>query len=131
MSDSSDKQDGNRKGSGSASTRFRPGQSGNPKGRPKGKTLTEVIRKKLAQKGEDGQSLLNAIAQVFVDEAKAGHYQFAKELIDRVDGKVPDRVAGPGGDDLTIRVVYVNRRRDPAPGTPPVPANGHGRFPAI
>jgi hypothetical protein len=86
--------------------RWAKGESGNPRGRPKEKTLTEIIRAKLAEIGTDGLSRNDALAQVFVSSALAGDFKFAKEVLERIDGKVPDRIAGPDGGSFTIHVRY-------------------------
>jgi len=68
---------------------FKPGQSGNPSGRPAGKSITAELRK-LIEKGTNAEDL----AQMLYDMAKTkqGRDQLAalKEYMDRTDGKVPD-----------------------------------------
>lgn len=76
---------------------FLPGQSGNPNGRPKGKSLTRLIRKALKARTLDGKpiegnrNVAQLLADVFVAEALDGKFPFAKEVIDRIDGKVADK----------------------------------------
>ncbi len=82
---------------------FKPGQSGNPKGRPRGATVAGRISKILAD--EDGK-VATALAKVFVSKGLKGDFKFAKELIDRVDGKVPDRHAGHDGGPLVREVAF-------------------------
>lgn len=57
--------------------KFKPGQSGNPKGRPKNKTPATLLRKSIA---ED----MPEIIQTLVNLAKGGDVQAAKVLLDRV-----------------------------------------------
>ena len=68
---------------------WKPGQSGNPGGRAKGKSITAELRKLL-----DKGTLAEDIAQVLVDLARDGKFKgnipALKELLDRVDGKVLD-----------------------------------------
>jgi hypothetical protein len=77
---------------------FQPGQSGNPGGRPKGRSLTAIIREVLDSntiKGKplpEGRTVADVLAEVFVAEALKGKFPFAKEVIDRADGKVVDKV---------------------------------------
>lgn len=58
-------------------TRFKPGQSGNPKGREPGKTPAAKLR----------QSIVKAMPEILaqlVEQAKAGDVAAAKVLLDRV-----------------------------------------------
>lgn len=89
---------------------FKPGVSGNPKGRPKkGDSYTEYIDKavkklKSVQKSKDG-TVLNkykgkaVLAMALVDLATNKEYppqirmQAIKEIIDRTDGKAPQYLA--------------------------------------
>jgi hypothetical protein len=63
---------------------WKPGQSGNPNGRPKSKPITDAIKALLDK--DDGKAL-NAIAAVAVREALGGNYRYTKEILDRVEGK--------------------------------------------
>jgi len=78
---------------------FPPGVSGNPNGRPKGRTLLEAIRDHLAKGGN-----LDASALAFVKELKRGSAKHAKEILDREEG-APDQ-------HLTIEVIYRDRPSD-------------------
>jgi len=68
---------------------WRPGQSGNPGGRPKGASLTNRLRKALD--ANDGQ-LAEVVVKVLLREAAKGKYQHLREVLDRVEGKVVQRV---------------------------------------
>jgi hypothetical protein len=94
-------------------TKFRPGQSGNPSGRPRGESITAALRRLLLAENPDGSTDAEALARKAIAEAKGGNFQFFKEVIDRSDGKVPDRIAGADGQNPRIEIVYVNdwRRR--------------------
>lgn len=71
-------------------TRFKPGQSGNPKGRPKSITLSEAYRKVLAEVDEtDPQRRTRAeiLAEQMYVKAKSGDVAALREMADRVEGK--------------------------------------------
>jgi hypothetical protein len=86
--------------------KFQPGQSGNPGGRPKGPSLSHRIAAILDQTDVNGlaipagQCAADVLALAFVREACEGKFPFAKEIIDRTEGKVPDRLAGHDGGPL-------------------------------
>ena len=69
---------------------FQPGQSGNPKGRPKSITLSEAYRHQLAQpvpKDREGRTYAEVIAALMCQRATQGDVAAAKEIADRVEGK--------------------------------------------
>jgi len=73
---------------------WKPGQSGNPAGRPKGAknftTLFEKAVKEVAKKlelGEDPDAVEIQIIQRGIKEALAGKYQFYKDIFDRIYGQ--------------------------------------------
>jgi hypothetical protein len=75
---------------------FQPGQSGNPKGRPKSITLSEAYRKMLAQVDEsDEQKRTRAevLAEQMYVKAKAGDVPALREIADRVEGKARQTIA--------------------------------------
>ena len=61
--------------------RFQPGESGNPKGRPPERPITEAIRARLSD-----DDAIRKLADVVVEKALAGNYRFVRELLDRIDG---------------------------------------------
>jgi len=76
---------------------FMPGQSGNPLGRPKGKTLTSIIREAV-EEIEGAKTLGRILVETAISEARSGNFQFFKEIMERVDGKVTDKLAVTGID---------------------------------
>lgn len=71
-------------------TRFKKGQSGNPKGRPKSTLLSDELRRRLAEVCPDdpeGRTWAEAIADTLIKRAIAGDVKAAKEICDRTEGK--------------------------------------------
>ena len=69
---------------------FKPGQSGNPSGRPKSITLSEAYRKQLAQpmpNDTQGRTYAEVIACRVVVAAATGDVSAAREIADRTEGK--------------------------------------------
>lgn len=67
-------------------TRFKKGQSGNPKGRPKMPDLKAVIANALSEE-KDGKSALEAIISSMRGKAARGDVRAAEFLLDRGYGK--------------------------------------------
>ena len=78
---------------------FKPGQSGNPNGRPRGKSITAALRR-LVQENPDGQDLEKALSRVIVKKALEGDHKFVTTILERLDGKVADRLADADGGPL-------------------------------
>jgi hypothetical protein len=80
------------------SGRWKPGQSGNPKGRPLSKPYKEALERQLAmlamQKGLSPEQGYDMIAAAHTAKAMSGDMAAIKELADRIDGKVPNPVGG-------------------------------------
>jgi hypothetical protein len=87
-------------------TQFKPGNTANPHGRPKGPTLTGRIRALLEKdelKGQilsGGRKVADVLAETIVERAIDGDFRFVQLVIDRLDGKLPDKIA-IGSDDTT------------------------------
>jgi hypothetical protein len=69
--------------------RFKPGQSGNPGGRPKTGALTRAFRDILERRVPDksGRTYAEAIAERLVDIALKGYMPAVRELGDRAEGR--------------------------------------------
>lgn len=81
--------------------RFKPGQSGNPAGRPKGSvSIVAALRRAL----EENPRLADELARVFIERARKGEFRFLKELLDRIDGPATQRLAAPEDEPMTIVV---------------------------
>ena len=72
---------------------FKPNESGNPGGRPKGKSLTAVLRELLDQipKG-DTAKLKERIVKALLDKALRGDTRALDLIFERSDGKVKDEL---------------------------------------
>jgi len=71
-------------------TAFKPGQSGNPAGRPKSVTLSEALRLELAKMlpgDTQERTFAELIAQQLVRAAATGNILAAKEIADRTEGR--------------------------------------------
>jgi hypothetical protein len=70
-------------------TRFKPGQSGNPGGRPKGtlldKTLVELLE-------ADGGRHYRAIAEKLIAKAKSGDVRAARLIAERTEGRPKQKI---------------------------------------
>ena len=84
---------------------WRPGQSGNPKGRPKGKVgLTDRLRSLLLtpiegrsvdkdRKGKKAPQLVaDELMGLAVQAARKGDYRFFQHIYERIEGKVPEHL---------------------------------------
>ncbi len=83
---------------------FRPGRSGNPAGRPKGQSLTALLRAELEKDGH-----AQALAEMIVAKALSGDIHFCKLILDRTEGKVPDKVEDP--EKARAQLVWGERQR--------------------
>jgi hypothetical protein len=86
---------------------WRPGQSGNPGGRPKTKAFKNALEAELEEAGDDGPSL-RKIARALIDKAATGDIQAIKELADRLDGKPMQLLehSGPDGRPQLTKIVH-------------------------
>jgi len=72
-----------------------------PNGRPKGRSLQSHLRQMLDNE-VTGEKLCDALVRAAVDRALKGDFRFWQEIIQRVDGKVPNRIADADGSSLTF-----------------------------
>lgn len=77
---------------------FKPGQSGNPGGRPKGQSITAKLR---AIVDADDGAVAIALAEAAKKAALEGDFRFWKELCDRIDGPIRQQL------DQTIQRIAV------------------------
>lgn len=75
--------------------RWKPGQSGNPGGAPKGQvSLVRLLREALKKEDPDdpAQTVADKLIEAGIAYARAGDPTFWKEILNRIDGKVPDHI---------------------------------------
>jgi len=93
--------------------RWKKGQTGNPKGRPRGPTLTTVLKQMLEntytykdpETGEikrdaAGRTNREIIVGATIALATKGHAQALKEVWNRIDGRVPLALENPDGSGI-------------------------------
>ena len=78
---------------------FEPGHPAYPAG-PNARRLTSILLKRLEE--NDGK-LSKALIDVILKNALQGKYPFVQELLQRVEGKVADRLVAEGGLTINIR----------------------------
>lgn len=94
---------------------WKPGQSGNPQGRPKGATLEEVLRKYLSEHlpGTDTTRLEAMAVVVFNEGITKRNAKVMKMLFDRL---WPQPIKVIGDPDNPIVVTAITRKIVDAPG---------------
>lgn len=85
---------------------WKPGQTGNPKGRPKNRTLTEIVREYMEKEGmtPDGRELIlsEAMAETILKMALGGNTEVIKELWARLEGKSKETLEIKGQMDVKL-----------------------------
>lgn len=80
---------------------FKPGQSGNPNGRPKRDwTVQSLIEEAMEESDESGVPAKKIIYQKLVNLAKRGDIQAVKEINQRLDGMPKQTTALEGSVEL-------------------------------
>lgn len=81
--------------SGNPAALFKPGQSGNPAGQRPGPSLTTRLKLLLTEpvdpNDREGVTRGERLMELAIKAAEDGDYRFFKEILDRVEGKVPDQ----------------------------------------
>ena len=93
------------------STRFQPGQSGNPLGRPSTKLLRNLARE-LAEERDAKKRKQKARVWIEALDRKAckgslGHFEMLLRLLEE-DAGVDLRIAGPGGGDIPVKPAHTS-----------------------
>lgn len=78
---------------------FKPGQSGNPAGRPKGSvSITTEIKKRLEEMSPDGQrTALQVLVENIIQDALDNNNEMRKLIWNYVDGQPSQKVEQSGG----------------------------------
>lgn len=103
---------------------WKPGQTGNPKGGPKRKPITDALLEALEKNKvgkldlPNGRTLIELIIEAWVRNIVAGNQRAISDLMDRLEGKVSDDPPAEAGSPLvdTIRAFLAER---PPPEDPP------------
>jgi hypothetical protein len=90
---------------------YRPGQSGNPSGRPKGRTLTARLRRRLDEASPAGAPFADLVIQVLVDLALGGDRLAIKDIFERVEGRMPVVVTTTHDDAYAGAAEIIRERR--------------------
>ena len=88
---------------------FKPGQSGNPGGRPK--KLTAPLEEFLARKDKKGRQYAQLLIEAMVKRAIAKSDAMVKEIFERIDGHVPNDPAQAA--QFGVKVIVVDIPRPP------------------
>lgn len=72
-------------------TPWKKGQSGNPKGRPRGKSLTTLIGE-ILDTDDGGETKAKRLMDAGVKAALSGDFRFWNAIMERIEGKVPDKL---------------------------------------
>lgn len=84
---------------------WKPGQSGNPSGRPKTKPFKEAIRRAVEAAGTDTEKL-DRLATALYAKALEGDVSAIREIGDRLDGKVAQAIIGGDEEDPAVQHIH-------------------------
>lgn len=76
------------------------GEVRNPLGRPPGRSIRARLREII--EGESGEAIVDALIGTAIQEARNGDFRFWNAIVENVDGKIPDRIAGYDGGPITF-----------------------------
>jgi hypothetical protein len=87
---------------------FEKGKSANPGGRRKEKKARDALVMALLDAGED-MPRLRRVWAALLDKAETGDVAAAKEIFDRLDGKVPQAIIGDEEEDAVKVLARIER----------------------
>lgn len=88
---------------------WKPGQSGNPGGRPRRKPVTDRLRDILESTDKNGKTVADRIVEAIRDAAIGGDVRFVELILDRIEGKVPNVLQVDdisNGNDEDVDAIY-------------------------
>lgn len=86
--------------SGNRATQFKQGKSGNPRGRPPGRSVSAIMKKMLNAKSG---KIAKELAQMAIDKALEGDIRYFKEILDRVGDHIIDD--SDSNDQLSTTII--------------------------
>ena len=96
-----------RKAPNSPETQFKPGKSGNPKGRPKKLPHLEELLANVLGEEKDGKTAAEAILMALRGKATRGDVRAAEVLLDRAFGKVKQDIGLNGNINLDTSIILL------------------------
>lgn len=94
--------------------KFKPGQSGNPKGRkPNELCITSILRKKLEEnEGAGYEEIVESILSVLKNLDDRASASMLKDIMDRLEGKAPDVLTITPDSKITFNVRYEGEEKE-------------------
>lgn len=107
------------KGKPPVNTQFKPGQSGNPAGKKKGRrnfnTIFEIALKNYAKRnGKTAEEVEENLMESRIKYALRGDHRFDKDLQERRWGKVPDHMDVTTDGEPIKEIIYIKPKNDVA-----------------
>jgi Family of unknown function (DUF5681) len=104
-----------------SSWRFKPGESGNPSGRPRHKEISKALRARLESQGplpKRGRTGAEVLADKWFEQAENGNVVALASLADRAEGRAPISVGVSDGNAGLIALVAAVEELHPHLGSP-------------
>lgn len=91
-------------------SRFKPGTSGNPNGRPKKIPIIDDLLADILCEEKNGITTAKAILSALCAKAAKGDVRAAEVILERAYGKIKQPIENTGNQELTIRIVRSQRK---------------------
>lgn len=88
---------------------WKPGQTGNPGGRPKKKPITEMFEQMLESE-EDFEAIKSAMRSIFFQKSGIAKVMLAKDMADRIEGKVSQPIEANVTVNLADAIAAARKR---------------------